>query len=453
VNDALGMQLHYDGLDRISHVEDGTGSLLESYLYDGDGRMVSSFDHVANSEEVIVYDGEQMSVALDGQGASLWQATWGPAQTDQLSHVQDFVQGRDLIPLHDHRHNVIGVWDETADQMVELADFSPEGRLTVYDSDENVVCDERSSATTVCGAPAGLRFAFNSQWKSSRTGLSYMRNRWYSPRLAQFISHDPLEYIDSYNPFMFAALDPINMWDPYGLSGGDIAGWEAWRECMNSCYVSGPIPKGTKLTKPSKKPKPSVQEGLSGLSMASSVFPGAGDLIAFGADWTAFMLDPTPANKMGAVLSGAGLFPFAPSLGGWAKRGLHAWDEILEAGVKWRGIGTAGRITDLSAAERKAAEVIHDRGDRIWIAGDDVGQEVLKTQGGADIVSVAANGKFNVSEVKSGKLDLDKGIDQIKSTMEGIQQTATGEVKFGRLEIVGRVGAPDKGGTLTVKNG
>jgi RHS repeat-associated protein len=26
-------------------------------------------------------------------------------------------------------------------------------------------------------------------------------NRFYSPRLGQFISHDPLGYIDSYNPY------------------------------------------------------------------------------------------------------------------------------------------------------------------------------------------------------------------------------------------------------------
>ena len=51
-----------------------------------------------------------------------------------------------------------------------------------------------------------------------------MRNRWYSPRLAQFITHDPLEYIDSYNPFTFASLDPINFWDPWGLSPGSLAG-------------------------------------------------------------------------------------------------------------------------------------------------------------------------------------------------------------------------------------
>ena len=49
-----------------------------------------------------------------------------------------------------------------------------------------------------------------------------LRNRWYSPQLGQFMSHDPLEYIDSYDLYAFAKLDPINFWDPWGLSGGSL---------------------------------------------------------------------------------------------------------------------------------------------------------------------------------------------------------------------------------------
>ncbi len=44
-----------------------------------------------------------------------------------------------------------------------------------------------------------------------------MRNRWYSPRLAQFISRDPLGYVDSFNPYAYVSFDPINSWDPWGL--------------------------------------------------------------------------------------------------------------------------------------------------------------------------------------------------------------------------------------------
>ena len=39
----------------------------------------------------------------------------------------------------------------------------------------------------------------------------------YSPKLGQFLSHDPLEYLDSPNLYAFGARDPVNGWDPMGL--------------------------------------------------------------------------------------------------------------------------------------------------------------------------------------------------------------------------------------------
>lgn len=52
-----------------------------------------------------------------------------------------------------------------------------------------------------------------------------MRNRWYSPRLGQFITHDPLGYVDTHNLYAYVAFDPINFLDPYGLkSTGGLGG-------------------------------------------------------------------------------------------------------------------------------------------------------------------------------------------------------------------------------------
>lgn len=71
------------------------------------------------------------------------------------------------------------------------AEYTAEGWVTTFDNNDNVVCFEEGSGQ-VCPMPGNLPFAFTGQWRSPLTGLSYMRNRWYSPRLGQFISHDPL---------------------------------------------------------------------------------------------------------------------------------------------------------------------------------------------------------------------------------------------------------------------
>jgi RHS repeat-associated protein len=94
--------------------------------------------------------------------------------------------------------------------MDELARYTPQGRVTRKDYDESKLCKERGNPGTVCSGPSGMPFGFNSMWRSEETGFVYMRNRWYVPRLGQFLSHDPLGYVDSYNPYAFVAFDPIN---------------------------------------------------------------------------------------------------------------------------------------------------------------------------------------------------------------------------------------------------
>lgn len=50
------------------------------------------------------------------------------------------------------------------------------------------------------------------------TGLVMMRNRWFQPTTGMFITPDPVGYVDSSNPYSFAAGDPVNRHDPTGLA-------------------------------------------------------------------------------------------------------------------------------------------------------------------------------------------------------------------------------------------
>lgn len=105
----------------------------------------------------------------------------------------------------------------------QLAEYDPHGRVTLLDHDETIACAESGNPGQVCPNPSNIPFGFVGALRSELSGMVYMRNRWYSPRLAQFLSHDPLGYVDSYNPYAYVAFDPVNGWDPWGLETGSFA--------------------------------------------------------------------------------------------------------------------------------------------------------------------------------------------------------------------------------------
>ena len=217
VSSAMGMTMEWGPQGRLARVSDGTGT-LEVYLYDADGKLTAIKLSPSVMLEEFVYDGDQMVAAFDGSANLSWEAVWGGKQ-DQLLMWHDVYSGDEgHIPLVDHRNSVVATWDKADERIEELARYTAQGRLTLKDFKEAPTCQEPGNPGTICGNPSGMPFGFNSQYRSGQTGFVYMRNRWYAPRLGQLLSHDPLGYVDSYNLYAYVAFDPINGWDPYGLS-------------------------------------------------------------------------------------------------------------------------------------------------------------------------------------------------------------------------------------------
>lgn len=197
--------------------------VLESYLFDAEGRMVSVLKYPGDprkqQQEFFLYDGMQLAGSFDEKLTPIWLAAWGP-KLDQLVQWTDYRSSGTTIPLVDHRNSVVSLWRLANQQLTGLTNYNPEGRVVTSRPDYSLVSDEQISGgvAPISNVP-GLPFGFTSAWRSEITGLIWMRNRWYSPALGQFLSRDARRSIDNFNEYAYVAFDPINFTDPFGLEG------------------------------------------------------------------------------------------------------------------------------------------------------------------------------------------------------------------------------------------
>jgi RHS repeat-associated protein len=74
--------------------------------------------------------------------------------------------------------------------------------------------------------------------KADRSGVFYRRNRYYDPQTGRFTQEDPIGLAGGINLYGFAAGDPINFSDPYGLRGcighEDRATIRHWKQIIST---------------------------------------------------------------------------------------------------------------------------------------------------------------------------------------------------------------------------
>lgn len=80
--------------------------------------------------------------------------------------------------------------------------------------------DPWGSVTFASGSMADTnRLAWKSLiYEGDSTRLYYMRNRWFDPETGRFMSEDPIGLDGGVNLYAFGGSDPLNSWDPSGLS-------------------------------------------------------------------------------------------------------------------------------------------------------------------------------------------------------------------------------------------
>ena len=185
--------LAWNALGELTSVT--TNGVTVEFAYDGFGRRVRH-SVVGGSTTRYLHDGDNLFMQLDADGnVAIEYAYWG---LDRPHAMQK--GGQTYYFARDPMGGSVQALVRESDQIPSIFRYSPFGEL------------EQNSD----GVGMPLRFAGREY--DAQTGLYYNRARYYDPLIGRFISEDPLGLDGGINLYAYAANDPVNSRDPYGLN-------------------------------------------------------------------------------------------------------------------------------------------------------------------------------------------------------------------------------------------
>ena len=176
----------YDALDRrvIKRTPDAT----HTFVYDGWLLMVERVERSNGMLEQIDYWwGKDLSGTLDGAGG-----------IGGLLFLRK--NGCDVyVPLYDGHGNVVQYVDRQGSIVASYA----------YDAFGNTIQKSGVKADE-------LKMRFSTKYHDDEAGLYYFGRRFYSPRIARWLTRDPIEEDGGLNLYAYCGNDAVGWIDPYG---------------------------------------------------------------------------------------------------------------------------------------------------------------------------------------------------------------------------------------------
>jgi RHS repeat-associated protein len=190
----------WNARDQLVRIEDGAGGTVASFAYDALGRRRSKT--VGGAIVGYVYDGANIVQELGGTGGANVRANYISGRTDEVFAQLSGTRAKaDIYTyLTDAQGSTIGLVDAAGAKVVDYS-YGPYGD---------------TSADAIVSNP----FQFTGR-ENDGTGLYYYRARYYSPKLARFISSDPIGLGGGINPYAYVRGNPVKYVDPFGLAPGD----------------------------------------------------------------------------------------------------------------------------------------------------------------------------------------------------------------------------------------
>ena len=187
--------LTWNSLGQLTSVT--TNGVTVSYGYDGLGRRVRRTEN--GQPRYFLYDNDDLVMEADAYGAPMRMYTHWPG-TDNPHSVRVTTSGVNATYYYvtERPGHVTGLINEAAGVAAEYR-YTPWGEI--------------ESASDPTGQP--LRYM--AREIDTATGLYYVRNRWYDPAMARFVSQDPIGLAGGMNTYAYAGNNPVKHRDPSGL--------------------------------------------------------------------------------------------------------------------------------------------------------------------------------------------------------------------------------------------
>lgn len=215
---------------------DGNGNLLNddkhTFVYDLNNRMISA----DNNAVIFKYDalGRRISkndinyYYIGDQMVEEYESGELSASYLYGNNIDEALQMTRADKLYYYHTNHLGstmVFTNNEGKIVESVTYDVYGAPTFTDT-----TDKELSTSSV-----GNNILFTGREYDAELGVYYFRARSLHPYIGRFMQHDPLQYIDGLNDFIYVNNSPIIYYDPMGLFWRKIPNWNnSGRGKMNS---------------------------------------------------------------------------------------------------------------------------------------------------------------------------------------------------------------------------